>query len=50
MQKLDPGKVLGDDKDGEEEVKLGEAIDQDSVKPINGGLEIYNKMDIKFTI
>ena len=29
---------------------MGEAVDQDAVKPVNGGLEIYNKMDIKFTI
>jgi len=30
--------------------KLGAVVSQDGAKPVNGGLEIYNKMDIKFQI
>ena len=37
------------DPDKEGATKLGSMIGQDGAKPVNGGLEIYNKMDIKFT-
>ena len=30
--------------------KLGNTVNRDGAKPVNGGLEIYNKMDMKFTI
>lgn len=30
--------------------KLGSTLGKDGAKPVNGGLEIYNKMDIKFTM
>ena len=38
------------DEDGEGGIKLGNMVGADSVKPVNGGLENYNKMDIKFAI
>ena len=54
-----PGGAGGDNADGDEDadegagqdgtIKLGSMIGQDGAKPVNGGLEIYNKMDIKFT-
>ena len=43
----------GDDADEEDnggEGVLGGVIDQDGVKVVNGGLEIFNKLDIKFVI
>ena len=30
--------------------KLNAIVSQDGAKPVNGGLEIFNKMDIKFQI
>lgn len=47
---------MGDEDDADAEADeedngvLGGIIDQDGVKVVNGGLEIYNKLDIKFAI
>ena len=59
MEKMGAGAAGGDNSDGDADVedngqegggsKMGTKLVKDGAKPVNGGLEIYNKMDIKFT-
>lgn len=60
MEKVGSGAAGGDnaeavDADVEDNgqegggANLGANLGKDGAKPVNGGLEIYNKMDIKFT-
>lgn len=49
MEKV--GDKPDDDKgDDEGKIKLGNSTGQDGAKTVNGGLEMYNKLDIKFAI
>lgn len=61
MERMGAGQSAGagdadgdaDDQEGNDQggnLKLGALVGNDGAKPVNGGLEIYNKMDIKFTI
>ena len=46
----DDGDDDADEEDNADDGALGGVIAQDGAKVVNGGLEIYNKLDIKFVI
>ena len=59
MGKNNPGAANGNEADDEHDeegngqegnIKFGSMLGRVGAKPVNGGLEIYNKMDIKFQI